>query len=103
MSVEVCSDVLFMSQGRVCGVAAKVLRCVGNCGQIKEELQLHYALKEGSLQKRESSAAVSLMVILVVCECLFMNLLCLAASDAILLAISVLEAFCAHFQLTQPA
>ena len=103
MSVEVCSDVQFVSQGRVCDVATKVLRCVCNCGQIKEEFQLQYALKEDSLQKRESSAAVIQMMILVMYECLFMNLLCLTALGAVLLAISGLEAFCAHFQLTQPA
>ena len=103
MSVEVCSDVQFVSQGRVCGAATKVVRWVGNCGQIKEEFQLQYALKEDSLQKRESSAAVIRMMILVMYECLFMNLLCLTALGAVLLAISGLEALCAHFQLTQPA
>ena len=54
-----------------------------NRGQIKHEFQLENALK-GSRCRRESSAAVILMMILVVCVCPFMNILCLTALGAIL-------------------
>ena len=80
-------------------MAAKAERSVWNCGGIKEEMWLQYAFKEAVLDKSKSSAAMSLMMILVVCDCLSMNVLCLTASVAIYFCP---EAFCAHSSLIRP-